>query len=297
MPHFLNLDPASVRDPRAPYAVLPIPYEKTVSFGRGTARAPQAILKASQDIELFDEELRLTPGLRVQTLPTVNCRGSHQQQTLEAIRRAAQAVMSQRRFLMALGGEHTISAPLVEAARTVWPGLAVLHLDAHLDLRDQFRGQRLSHACVMRRIMDLQVPIVHVGIRSLCEEEDQLIRARGSHVFWAADIIAKKNNAWMSAVIAKLAPQVYISIDADVLDPAIMPGTGTPEPGGLAWATACALLRRVCAAREVVAADLVEVAPMPGTPLSEYTAARLATKLLTYHATQTVKRPAARRRR
>jgi agmatinase len=283
-PHFLEYDAANVNNPAAPYAVLPVPYERTVSFGRGTARAPRAILDASREIERFDEELLRPPCLRVQTLPALDCASGSEEKTLAAIREAARGVMARRRFLMAIGGEHTISAPLVEAAKSAWDSLCVLHFDAHLDLRDEFRGSRLSHACVMRRVLDLGVPIVHVGIRSLCEEEYRLVSERGLSVFWARDIVGSANDDWMEPIVARLARRVYVSIDADGLDPAVMPGTGTPEPGGLSWRAMTGLLRRVCAAREVVAADLVEVAPIPGTPVCEYTAARLAAKLMTYHA-------------
>ena len=284
LPHFLEYDPESVNNPDAPYAVLPVPYERTVSFGRGTANAPKAILDASREIERFDEELLKAPRLRVQTLPAIDCRDGSEEQTLAAIRDAARGVLARRRFLMAFGGEHTITAPLVAAAQSVWDSLSVLHIDAHLDLRDEFRGSRLSHACVMRRVMDLAVPVVHVGIRSLCAEEYRLVIDRGLSVFWAHDIVRAVQDDWMEPIVRRLARRVYVSIDADGLDPAVMPGTGTPEPGGLAWHAITGLLRRVCAAREIVAADLVEVAPIPGTPVCEYTAARLAAKLMTYHA-------------
>ena len=284
MQHFLELDPENVNNPDAPYAVLPAPYERTVSFGQGTAGAPQAILYASQHIEPFDEELKISPRLRVQTLPEIDCRNGSEEQALQTIRKTARSVMARRRFLMTFGGEHTITAPLVEAAREPWPSLSVLHLDAHLDLRDEYHGNRLSHACVMRRVLDMNVPIVHIGIRSLCEEEYQLVTDRGLSVFWARDITNPSADAWMDQVIARLTRQVYVSLDADGLDPSLMPGTGTPEPGGLTWQAITSLLRRLCSERQVVAADLVEVAPIPGTPLCEYTAARLAAKLMAYHA-------------
>ncbi len=284
MPHFLEYDPENTANPNAPYAVLPVPYERTVSFGRGTAHAPRAILDASKEIERFDEELLMAPGLRVQTLPEVDCRHGSDAETLAAIREAARAVTSRRRFLMTLGGEHTITAPLVEAARECWDSLSVLHVDAHLDLRDEFRGSRLSHACVMRRVLELGVPMVHVGIRSLCEEEYQLVTERGIKIFWARDIIKATGDSWIKKIIARLTRHVYVSLDIDGLDPGVMPGTGTPEPGGLSWHAITGLLRRVCAERTVVAADLVEVVPIPGTPVCEYTAARLATKLMIYHA-------------
>ena len=281
--HFLEYDPVYVHNPRAPYAVLPAPYERTVSFGRGTARAPAAILAASAHIEPFDEELFQPLDLGVQTLPAVDCRRGTDAQVLESIRRAAADVMQRGQFLLTLGGEHTITAPLVAAARTMCGDLTVLHFDAHLDLRDRYTGTPLSHGCVMRRVMELGTPIVSVGIRSVCAEEYQLVKQRRLPVFWARDIVQARSEAWMKTVLARLGKRVYISIDIDCLDPALMPGTGTPEPGGLGWYALIEILRRVCAARRVVAADLVEVAPVPGTPACEYIAARLAAKLLLYH--------------
>ncbi|MBI2437904.1 MAG: agmatinase [Lentisphaerae bacterium] len=281
--HFLSDDPVGARNKRAPYAVLPVPYERTVSFGRGTARAPAAILKASRHIEAFDEELLQPLGLRVQTLRAIPCQRGRDEQVLENIRRCAAAVLQRGQFLMTLGGEHTITLPLVRAARAVYGELTVLHCDAHLDLRDNFTNTRLSHGCVMRRVLELGVPIVSVGIRSVCAEEYRLIQRRRLSVFWARAILQARSAAWMDSVLARLGKRVYLTIDADCLDPSVMPGTGTPEPGGLSWYVLTKLLRRVCAARKVVAADLVEVAPIPGTGVCEYTAARLATKVMLYH--------------
>ena len=281
--HFLEYDPVYARNPRAPYAVLPVPYERTVSFGRGTARAPAAILAASVHIEPFDEELLRPLNLGVQTLPAIPCRRGTDCQVLANIRHAAADIMQRGQFLLTLGGEHTITAPLVAAAMAVHGDLTVLHFDAHLDLRDRYTQTPLSHGCVMRRVMELGAPIVSVGIRSICAEENQLVKRHRLPVFWARDIVQARSKAWMKAVLARLGKSVYITLDVDCLDPSLMPGTGTPEPGGLDWYALTELLRRVCAARRVVAADLVEVAPVPGTPACEYIAARLAAKLLLYH--------------
>jgi agmatinase len=281
--HFLDFDRINVHNPCAPYAVLPAPYERTVSFGRGAKHAPAAILAASVQIESFDDELLQPLLLGVQTLPAVDCRHGTDRQVLETIRRTAAAVMRRGQFLLTLGGEHTITFPLVTAAKAMYGDLTVLHFDAHLDLRDRYTRTPLSHACVMRRVMELGVPIVSVGIRSICAEEYHLIKQHRLPVFWARDIVQARTKAWMKAVLARLGKQVYITIDIDCLDPSLMPGTGTPEPGGLDWYTLTRLLRRVCAARRVVAADLVEVAPVPGTPSCEYIAARLAAKLMLYH--------------
>jgi agmatinase len=280
---FLECVPGSARDPGAPCAVLPIPCERTVSFGRGTARAPAAILAASLQTETFDEELFRPYDLGIQTLPAVNCRGANTAAVYGRIRAAAKAVLEKNRFLMSLGGEHSVTVPLVAAAREAHGNnFCVLNLDSHLDLRDSFRGRRDSHACVFRRIMEMDVPVVHVGIRSVCREEYDLIRQRKIKVFWARDILASASDRWMGEVIRRLKSRVYLSIDIDVFDPSVVPGTGTPEPGGLAWYTVLRLLRRLCRARRVFAADIVEVAPIPETPLCEYAAAKLALKLINY---------------
>ena len=280
--HFLEYDPENTLNPRSPFAVLPIPYEHSVSYGRGTAKAPAAILKASVQTELFDEEFFCPPGLRVQTLPAINCRGKNTGEIFARIRRAAEAVLRSGRFLMSLGGEHSITFPLVAAARAVHREISVLSLDAHLDLRDNYKNNRFSHACVFRRIMEINAPAAHVGIRSLCREEHDLAQRHRLKVCWAREILAARGEGWIDALIAGMKKKVYISIDADVFDPSIMPGTGTPEPGGLSWQTVLALLRRICLKRTVIAADIVEVIPLPDTPVCEYTAAKLALKLITY---------------
>lgn len=280
--HFLEYDAKNTRNPRAPFAVLPIPYERSVSFCRGTAKAPAAILRASVQTELFDEEFFCPQGLKVQTLPAISCPGAKAGKIFDRIRRTAESVLHSGRFLMSLGGEHSITFPLVAAAQAVHKEITVLSLDAHLDLRASYENNRFSHACVFRRVMELNVPVVHVGIRSLCREEYDLVKRRHLNVCWARRIIAANNDEWIDPLVAGLKNRVYISIDADVLDPSIMPGTGTPEPGGLSWQTVLLLLRRVCLKRTVIAADIVEVIPLPYTPFCEYTAAKLALKLMTY---------------
>lgn len=279
--HFLA-EPASTRNPNAPFAVLPIPFERSVSFGRGTAKAPNAILQASVQPELFDEEFFLPVDLKVQTLPAVNCSSGSTETVLKRISLAAGKVLEKKRFLMALGGEHTVTVPLVAAAKSVYGDICVLNLDSHLDLRDSYQDNRFSHACVFRRVMEFNVPVIHAGIRSLCQEEYDLIHKRRLKVFWARSILGAQNDKWIDRLLKLLSTKVYISIDADVLDPSLMPGTGTPEPGGLPWLLMLRLLRRICCEKQVVAADIVEVIPLPKTPVCEYVAAKLALKLMTY---------------
>ncbi|MCA1807904.1 MAG: agmatinase [Kiritimatiellia bacterium] len=281
MEYFFENGAAYCENTAAPCVVLPAPYEATVSFGRGTALAPDAILNASRQLELFDEELCRPVNFAVQTLPPVDCRGPATA-VMPRLQQTAAGVLDADRFLLTLGGEHSISAPLIIAAARRYPDLTVLHLDAHLDLRDRYEGDPGSHACVMRRVLEMGLPVVHVGIRSLCDEEHRLVCARRLPVFWGRDLTAPASG-WVAQVLALLSARVYLSLDADVLDPSLMPATGTPEPGGLGWYDVLTLLREVFTRRQVVAADLVEAVPVAGMVLGEYTAARLAAKMLIYH--------------
>jgi agmatinase len=272
---FLPTDPATARDPSAPYAVLPLPYERTVSYGTGTARGPAAILRASREVEDFDEELRIPLRLPVQTLPAPRFAGLGDRQALDRIRKSAARVLERGRFLLSLGGEHTVAVPLIAAARAVHGSLSVLHIDAHA-------GNRLSHACVVRRVRETGVRTVSVGIRNLSETEYDYITAERVPIVWAAEI-AGGGDAWIETVAGHLRDPVYITVDVDAMDPGVIPATGTPDPGGLTWHQVTALLRKVCAVRRVVAADIVELAPIPGSVVGQYAAARLAAKILLYH--------------
>ena len=284
-PHrfFLDIDPAVASDATAPYAVLPIPYERTVSFGAGTANGPAAILDASHEVEDFDEELLRPLDLAVQTLPWPDIDGVDEERALETVCNAASSVLEARRFLLSLGGEHTVTFPLVGSALEVYPSLSVLHLDAHLDLRDSYEGTALSHACAMRRVRELGAQTVHVGMRSWSEAEHTYATRERLPVFSAAEIAAETGDRWIQRSMDGLSDCVYVTVDIDVLDPALAPGTGTPEPGGPSWQQVLRLLRRVFKEKQVVAADIVEVAPIPGTRVTEFVAARLGAKMLAYH--------------
>ena len=280
---FLDLDSEAAGDPAAPYAVLPLPYERTVTYGAGTVRAPAAILRASREIDDFDEELMASIDLTVQTLPAPALDGLSDENALAAIRKVAEGVLRERRFLLALGGEHTVTGALTAAAKDVFGPLTVLHIDAHLDLREHYQGTPYSHACVMKRVRDMALSTVHVGARSCSAGEYAYAEKNRIAVFWARDILADRDNRWIGRVVGQLAGNVYVTVDADAFDPSLVPGTGTPEPGGLFWRHVTFLLREVFRSREVVAADIVEVAPVPGSQVSEFVAARLGAKMLMYH--------------
>ena len=229
--------------------MLPVPYEGTVTFKPGTAAGPDAIIEAPAQVELFDEELR---GEFFQA----------------------------GKFLLTLGGEHSITAPLVAAAAEVHGPLSVLQIDAHADLRDSYDGTKHSHACVMRRVLETTDRICQVGIRSVSRDE---YVACGQQVanFITPGIIREQAD-WIDRALRLLGRKVYVTVDMDGLDPSIAPGVGTPEPDGLSWLQVTRLLRRVCAERDVVAGDVVEVRPIPPNHVTEFAAARLAYKLIAY---------------
>lgn len=279
-PVFLGEELGLTTYERARVVVLPAPLEATVSYGHGTAAGPQALLDASTQVELFDEEL-LRPLLpEIHTMaPLVFPRDPGE--AVEVLRHAAAGPLADGKLLITLGGEHTVTAGPAAAAAALYPQLGVLHLDAHLDLRASYEGSPYSHACVVRRLVDdLGLPVVSVGIRSFSGEEAELVRQRGYQPFYAHRL--DPAGAWVDEVVARLPAQVYLTLDLDVLDPAELPGTGTPEPGGLRYRELLALLRAVTSTRRIVAADLVELSPLPGNHVSEFLAARLAAKLVAY---------------
>ena len=287
-PFFLDIDPRIATDPDAPYCVLPLPYERTVSYGGGTGQGPAAILRASHEVEDFDELLKRPLDVAVQTLPPVPFEGSSEPEAMAAIEQAAAREMKRQRFVLALGGEHAVTPPLVKAACNAFGVKTVLQLDAHTDLRDAYGGSPHSHACAMRRCRDLGVNTVHVGIRSCSAAEyREWIEPGRTTVFWAADIHTDTGSAWIDAVSAVLTGPVYCSIDIDVFDPSLVPGTGTPDPGGLTWQQVTRLIRAVVRRHNVVAADIVEIAPIAGSQVSEFVAARLGARLLMEHLHRT----------
>ncbi|MBI4552396.1 MAG: agmatinase [Candidatus Latescibacteria bacterium] len=261
-------------------ALLPVPYDATVSYAVGTRNGPQAILDASRNVELFDEEL-LTDisAVGIATLPPVIPDTGGPERMVERLHEVARSIAGDGKLLGMLGGEHTLTVGSVRAAAEHHPGLSVLQIDAHLDLRDAYEGTPYNHACAMRRLCDL-VPIVPVGIRNVSEEEYAYLRATGVEPFYAHALHG--HTQWIDAVVERLTDPVYITVDLDGLDPSIMPAVGTPEPGGLDWYQTIALLRQVCSRRRVVGFDVVELCPIPGLHAPDFLAARLVYKLIGY---------------
>lgn len=260
--------------------VLPVPVDRTTSYAPGTRNGPREILQASSHMELWDEELGADiHEAGIFTLPEMELPFGELEPLMAEIQRVASGILARDKFLVALGGEHSITPPLVAAAAARHRGLTVLQIDAHADLRDSYMGTRHNHACAMRRTLE-HAPITQVGIRSMSAEEARAIAALKTTIFY--DTTMRREANWIDRVVETLRDPVYITIDVDGMDPAIMPSTGTPEPGGLSWYEMLALLRATLTRRNVVACDVVELSPIPGLLAPNFLCAKLIYKMLTY---------------
>jgi agmatinase len=289
LPHtFLGLDEALSAWDSARVVVLPVPYEATVSYQGGTKRGPAAIIEASRYIELYDQELDAEPAeIGVATLPALHLTGAGPEAAIAELRRAMDRILEAagERLVIGLGGEHSItSAPVLAHAARLGAGrpLSVLQFDAHSDLRLEYEGSPYSHAAVMARCMD-DVDITAVGIRALTTEERALVRERASITTIFAEEMWR-DDAWIDRALDSLGEDVFITFDVDYFDPALMPATGTPEPGGPDWYRTLQLLRRVFTERRVVGVDVVELAPMPGNAAPDFLVAKLIYKMIGYHS-------------
>ena len=261
--------------------VLPVPLEKTTSYLSGAAAAPKRILYASRQVELFDPELNISPyRVGIHTIPPLNCRGD-METSLKILRRTVGELVKEHKVPVCLGGEHTLSLAPIQALRERYPDLSIFHLDAHADLRDSYGGSGWSHACVMRRVYELGLPAVSVGVRSLSEEEAHFIKKINLPVYPGWEYA--ESGYPYQGIIESLSDQVYISVDMDVFDPSEVPGVGTPEPGGLRWHQALKLFRTLRdSGKKIVGFDLVELCPQKGSIISEFFAARLLYKMIGY---------------
>lgn len=282
---FLALSPeeASHANADARAVIIPFGLEATVCYGKGTAKGPEAIIDATEQIDYFDEEYWCEPyrkfGVATLEAPSIS---ADLNTALDQIAQLNEAVLAADKFPLTLGGEHSLTSGAIRPFVERWPNLAVLHIDAHADLRDSYLDSPYSHACAMRRVLDNPgVTVVSVGIRNFCAEE--AVFFKGNHkrvkIHWA-----HTKASWrVEDIVAPLRGRpFYISFDVDGLDTSIMPATGTPEPGGLLYYEACDILRAACSVGIPVGADVVEFAPIAGQNAWDVTAARLAYKLLTY---------------
>jgi N1-aminopropylagmatine ureohydrolase len=260
--------------------ILPVPLDRTTTYVPGTRNGPHEILVASSHMELWDEETGTdVHSVGIFTLPEMEFPFGTMDEVVCEIRRVAAELVNRGKFPIVLGGEHSITPPVVAAVAAKHSGLSVLQIDAHADLRDQFMGTPHNHACAMRRTLDY-ARTTQVGIRSLSGEEAAAIPSLNTRVFY--DFNMREDPSWIDRVVESLGDTVYITIDVDGFDPAIMPATGTPEPGGLSWYEGLALLRRVIEQRSVVGCDIVELSPMPGNVAPTFLCAKLIYKILSY---------------
>jgi agmatinase len=261
--------------------ILPVPYDGTSSWVRGSSKGPDAIIEASEYLELYDIETKSSVyTLGIHTLPHLNVKNSDSPESV--IRKIEyEAKKHLDKFMVMLGGEHSITTGLVRALKKKHESFSVLQLDAHTDLRNSYMGSPYNHACVMARVREV-CPIVQVGIRSISEEEIQAVD--WSQIFLAEDI--HDNEQWVQDAVDKLENKVYITIDVDVYETSVMPSTGTPEPGGLGWHSVLALLKKVVEKKKIVAFDVVELCPNKRNKAPDFLAAKLIYKLLSYIYTQ-----------
>jgi len=290
--NFLGLDAEYSDFARAGVLVLPLPFEATVSYGHGTAGGPEAILTASQQVELYDREYDDEPALRygIHTLPTPDL-PDDLAAAVTAIRAATAEAARSGKFLVALGGEHTVSVGVGLGLLDALGGpLTVVQIDAHSDLRDRYEGTPYSHACVARRLLESpQIEqVLQLGIRSVCTEEVAFARSHPDRVsIWYAEAV--HDGSWRRAFIERVkGRRVFLTIDVDGLDPSIVPATGTPEPDGLTWREALDILRTLNEHAEVIGMDCVELAPSPGLHMADFAVAKLVYKAISY----TMMRPA-----
>jgi agmatinase len=263
--------------------IFPVPLERSTSYEHGTRNGPSAILSASRHMELYDDELEMEPykEIGIATLPAIDTTDGTMEEVLAELYTAQLGLLEDGKFPVAIGGEHSLTPPLVSATAKKFKDLTVLQIDAHADLRDEYQGNSASHACAMRRVVEV-CPALQVGIRSLCEEEAKAIPHLRTKVYWAKDIVRAPMKAWIAKVLDDLGPNVYLTIDLDGFDPSVVPATGSPEPGGLDWHQVTSLVRAVADHKKIVAMDVVELLPQPGDHASDFLAAKLIYKCLGY---------------
>ena len=253
------------------FVIVQVPYEGTLVYEKGASYGPAAIVQASRWLEYYDEEIDSEPAmLGICTLDAVKCK-EKAEDVSEQVREQVKQIFKDGKFPIVLGGEHSISLGAIKAASEKYKGLTVLHIDAHADLREG----KLTHQSVMKKVHELGIKHVSVGIRCISKDEAELVKKANIPVFYAKDKFDIKE------IMSKLSDNVYITLDVDAFDPSMMPATGTPEPGGLLWYDTLKLLKAV-SEKNIVGADVVELSPKEGLHHCDYTAAKLVYKIVGY---------------
>jgi agmatinase len=262
--------------------VWPVSYEGTVSYGHGTGAGAMAIVDASRNMELYEEETDTEPyKVGIHTLPEFTPRETPEAM-MSGLYDTTKELLDSGKFICMLGGEHSVSAPVIQAHNEKFDNLSVLQIDAHADLRDTYDGTPHSHASIMARVVkDMKIPSVQVGIRSISGDEARSLKqGLPTRIFWARDIVGRTD--WIDDAIHGLTDNVYLTIDIDGLDPSIVPTTGTPEPGGLGWYETLALIRKLAEKKRVVGMDLVEYSYFENYDSPAFLCSKLVYKSLAY---------------
>ena len=308
--NFLGIDDKELYEyDKSEVVIQQVPYEHTSSYLTGSAKGPKAIVDASRFVEFYDEELddETYKSCGIATLPEMDFKNKIDEAAIALIESETGRLLNDNKFVVSIGAEHTVTLGFVKAHAKKYQNLCVLQIDAHSDLRTSYHGNVYSHASVMARVHDLGIPITQIGIRAQCKEESDLIKSsKIIHTFYAHQIrnskppeaslaesgspilnrrrrvSLKADPIWMDDAIATLNENVYLTIDADGFDPAVVPAVGTAEPNGLFWVETLTFLRKVFEAKNVVGFDVVECAPIEGQILSEYTLAKLIYRLIGY---------------
>lgn len=280
--NFLGLkENCSLDESRA--AILPVPYERTVSYRTGTSFGPQSIIMASRALELYDEELECEPyEVGIHTVEETEY-DVDPEEMVKTVSDIYTGLTDRGKFVVTVGGEHSVTNGPVRSLHEKYDDFSVFSIDAHCDLRESYGGTKYSHACVMRRAHDLGHNIVQAGIRSLSAEEAKFLQGKDDiSVFYARDMAAASTEMTIGEILSNLGEKVYISIDLDGFDPSLIPSTGTPEPGGLHWYQVLSILQGIFKMRDVIGVDVVELAPTAGNVSPDFLAAKLIYKCIGY---------------
>ncbi len=280
---FGDIDKDSAGFKKSKVSIIQAPYEGTLSYVKGTARGPQAIIDASMNMELFDDELQVeTYKIGIYTSSPLEFDSNQTpEKAIAKVKEAVTGTFRANKFPVVLGGEHSVSIGGIKAAKEFSDRLSVLHLDAHYDLKDEYMGSKYNHACIARRIRDV-CPIVEVGVRSISKEEKDFLDTLSSNVKVISVYDILETHDWKKKAAELLSDTIYITIDLDVLDPSVMPSVGTPEPGGLGWYEFLDFLKIVTKDKKVIGFDVVELSPKGGFEAADFLAAKLIYRLLGY---------------
>lgn len=286
---FLGLEATSTYE-ASKVVILPIPYEATTTFRKGCEQGPEALIAASDQLEAYDEELKHETCVEVGIYTHSAIADTRQNPNLSADNMLATTTetvsrfIADNKFVITIGGEHAITTGVVRAyQQAINEPFTVVQIDAHGDMRYEYEGSIHNHACVMRRVLEMGLPTLPVGIRSICKEEATLIEEKQIPVVWARDMAS--NSDWIESAIAQIeTPKVFVTIDVDGIDPSLIPGVGTPEPGGMNWYGTLQFLRRIFETHQVIGCDVMELAPTSDSVVSEFTTAKLVYKLIGYQA-------------